>query len=129
MGIMRRGGPASEENGPSLGRGMGLGNMSEQAVANGPVSAEQAQHAGHGAQHHHHGFDTEVAKDANSVPGFPQDAMMEGPGMAIDELVEKPETYGLPKGWSGYTMGMMTLIRVLPPETYDQIMALKNQRR
>jgi hypothetical protein len=38
MGIMRQGGPASEENGPSLGRGMGLGNMSEQAVANGPLS-------------------------------------------------------------------------------------------
>ncbi len=130
MGIMHQGGPASEENGPSLGRGMGVGSTSDQAVANGPVSVEQAQHAGHGMQHHHHqGFDTEVAKNANSVPGFPQDAMMEGPGMAIDELVEKPETYGLPKGWSGYSMGMMTLVRVLPPETYDKIMALKNQRR
>ncbi len=67
----------------------------------------------------------DVAKDANQVPGFPQDAYMEGPMMAMDKMVEKPETFGLPPGWSGYSGGMMTLVRVLPPDQYEQYLALK----
>ncbi len=67
----------------------------------------------------------DVSKDANSVPGFPQDAFMESPAMAMDAMVEKPETYGLRPGWSGYMQGMMTLIRVLPPDQYDHIISLR----
>ena len=48
--------------------------------------------------------------------------------MPMDEMVaEKPEVYGLRKGWTGAMMGMMTLIRVLPPELYDKIMDMKRQ--
>jgi len=67
----------------------------------------------------------ELPANANQVPLFPQDAYMEGPMMAMDKEVEKPETYGLPAGWSGYVGGMMTLVRVLPPEQYQKIMDLK----
>lgn len=63
-----------------------------------------------------------VAKDANATPGFPQDAFME---MGMDELVQKPETHGLPKNWSAGMMGMMTMVRVLSPEKYDEIMKMK----
>jgi len=63
-----------------------------------------------------------VAQDAEKVPGFPQDAFME---MGMDKVVEKPETYGLPKNWSAGMMGMMTMIRVLPEKEYDVIMAKK----
>jgi len=63
-----------------------------------------------------------VASDAESVPGFPQDAFME---MGMDEVASKPETHGLPKNWSAGMMGMMTLVRVLPDKEYDEIMALK----
>jgi hypothetical protein len=42
----------------------------------------------------------------------------------MDEEVAKAETYGLPKDWSAALGGMMTLVRVLPPEQYDEIMAL-----
>jgi hypothetical protein len=42
--------------------------------------------------------------------------------MAMDEMVEKPENYRLRAGWSGFMQGMMTFIRVLPPEQYDEIM-------
>ena len=61
-----------------------------------------------------------VARDAETVPGFPQDAFME---MAMDEVVEKPETYGLPKNWSAGMMGMMTMVRVLPEKDYEEIVA------
>src|SRR5882672_2788372 len=63
-----------------------------------------------------------IAANAEKVPGFPQDAFME---MAMDEVVERPETYGLPKNWSAGMMGMMTMVRVLPEKEYDAILARK----
>ena len=72
-----------------------------------------------GFQHQH---PSPVASDANSVPGFPQDAFME---MGMDELLRKPETHGLPKNWSAGMMGMMTMVRVLPGKEFDEIMAMK----
>jgi hypothetical protein len=51
-----------------------------------------------------------------TVPGYPQDMMM-----IMDKEVAKPETYGLPPGWTASMMGMMTLVRVLPPQEYDEI--------
>ena len=71
----------------------------------------------------------ELPKNANQVPLFPQDAYMESPMMAMDKEVDKPETYGLPAGWSGFAGGMMTLVRVLPPEQYEKIMDLKRKER
>jgi hypothetical protein len=60
----------------------------------------------------------------SKVPLYPQDAFMEGPMMAMDHEVNKPETHGLPAGWSGFSGGMMTLLRVMPPEKYNEIAAL-----
>jgi FtsP/CotA-like multicopper oxidase with cupredoxin domain len=68
-----------------------------------------------GVEHVHH---SPIAENANSVPGFPQDAFME---MGMDEAVDKPETHGLPKNWSAGMMGMMTMVRVLPDNEYDEI--------
>ena len=65
-----------------------------------------------------------VAKDAQTTPGFPQDAFME---MGMDELVQKPETHGLPNNWSAGMMGMMTMVRVLPGEQFDEIMKMKGK--
>ena len=74
-----------------------------------------------GFQHVHH---SPIAENANSVAGFPQDAFME---MGMDEIVAKPETYGLPRNWSAGMMGMMTLIRVLPDEEFERIGTLKRR--
>ena len=112
MGMLRGG-----DNGPSLGRGMGVGSTDEKATATGGMSGMQ-----HGGMEM---MKVDVSKDANSVPGFPQDAFMEGPGMAMDEMVEKPENFGLRPGWSGFMQGMMTFVRVLEPEKYDEIMRMK----
>jgi len=73
----------------------------------------------------HHGDPTmggEIAKDADRIPGFPQDAYMEGPMMAIDNMVERPQNFGLRPGWSGFMQGMMSFVRVLPADQYDQVM-------
>jgi hypothetical protein len=69
-----------------------------------------------------------LPENAGQVPLFPQDAFMEGSMMAMDKDVDKPETYGLPPGWSGFVGGMMTLVRVLPPDQYNKIMSLKAQQ-
>ena len=71
----------------------------------------------------------DIAKNANDVPNFPQDAYMEGPMMAMDEMVDRPENYGLRAGWSGYMQGMMTFVRVLPPDKYDEIIARMKQAK
>jgi FtsP/CotA-like multicopper oxidase with cupredoxin domain len=69
-----------------------------------------------GFEHVHH---APIAPDASKVPGFPQDAFMD---MGMDEAVAKPENNGLPRNWSAMMMGMMTLVRVLPPDLYDLLM-------
>ena len=69
----------------------------------------------------------DIAKNANDVPNFPQDAYMEGPMMMMDQAVERPENYGLRAGWSGFMQGMMTFIRVLPPDKYDEVIARMKQ--
>jgi len=109
MGIMK-GHALSEENAPGFGRGMGM-TTAEKPMSPmvGPTPHPMpGGQAGHGA-----------GSGQRRVPGFPQDMWM-----PMDEEVTKPETYGLPKDWSAALGGMMTLVRVLPPDKYDEIMAL-----
>jgi Cu/Ag efflux protein CusF len=58
--------------------------------------------------------------EKKKVAGYPQDMWM-----VMDEMYKnKPETFGLRPGWTGGMMGMMTMVRVLPPDKFDQIMAM-----
>lgn len=133
------GAPMGDDYGPSLGRGLGVGSTNDQPVGNTPLSPQKAMSAMAGMQHDmsgmqgmqhnmpamQHGDPTmggDIAANANSVPGFPQDAYMEGPMMAMDKMVERPQNYGLRPGWSGFMQGMMSFVRVLPPDQYDQVM-------
>jgi FtsP/CotA-like multicopper oxidase with cupredoxin domain len=63
-----------------------------------------------------------AAPNAGMYPGYPQDMFL-----TMDEMVAKPETFGLRPGWTGGTMGMMTIVRVLKPELFDRIQALKSR--
>lgn len=140
--------PLSDEYGPSLGRGMGVGSTNDLPTTNSPLSPQQAAQAMPGMQHQNmpgmnmpgmqhpapsksgqQNAGSDIAPDANAVPGFPQDAYMEGPMMAMDDMVAKPENYGLRPGWSAFMQGMMTLVRILPPEMYDKIMEMRQQQR
>ena len=126
MGMLQGspGAPTGEDYGPSLGRGMGVGSTNDQSMANGPLSPDQSHASMHGMQHQMKGMQmkSDVAKDANQVPGFPQDAYMEGPMMAMDDMVQRPQNLGLRPGWSGFMQGMMSFVRVLPPDEYDRVM-------
>jgi hypothetical protein len=114
------GAPMGDDYGPSLGRGRGAGSTNDQPVSNGPLAS--AAHTMQGMEHGQMNMSSDIAPNANRVPGFPQDAFMEGPMMAMDEAVSKPQNYGLLPGWSGFMQGMMTFVRVLPPDQYDRVM-------
>jgi manganese oxidase len=142
MGMLRGGNATAENKSPSLGRGLGVGSTADSPRSNGPLSPDQAGRTMGNMPGMDHaqmpGMDhgsmggmkmPELPKNADRVPLFPQDAYMESPMMAMDKEVEKPETYGLPQGWSGFVGGMMTLVRVLPPEQYEKIMELKARQR
>jgi hypothetical protein len=101
MGMLRQGHALSEENGPSLGRAMGIGSDFDQPTTHMPL--------------HQHG-----KTGSKPAPGYPQDMFM-----VMDDEVAKPETYGLRRTWTGGMMGMMTLVRVLEPKLYDKIKSLQ----
>ena len=127
--------PTGDDYGASLGRGMGVASTSDMSTTNGMLTAgsneagaasKQGKSAGDDAmmaQMMQQGMKRlEIAPDANTVPNYPQDAFMEGPMMNMDMMVDKPENYGLPAGWSENMQGMMTFVRVLAPVQYDEVM-------
>ena len=138
MGVVRQGHALSDDLGPGFGRGMGM-TTAEKNVSN---LVGQTQPAAQGEiyacpMHPEVTSDkpgkcpkcgmTLVKKqsaaalseeDRKRVPGYPQDMMM-----VMDEEVAKPETWGLAPGWTASMMGMMTLVRVLPEEKYNEVMA------
>ena len=139
MGVVRQGHALSEDLGPGFGRGMGM-TTQEKNISNA-VGAPIQAHAGtiySCPMHPEVGSNkpgncpkcgmalvgkqssvvalTEAEK--KKVPGYPQDMMM-----IVDDDVAKPETYGLAPGWTASMMGMMTLVRVLPEDKYNDVMA------
>jgi hypothetical protein len=135
MGMMRQGPALSEGKGPSLGRGMGVGATLDETTSNGALSESQSTESMPGMPHQNepgieHGpMQPDIAPGANATPGFPQDAFMEGPMMAVDKMFDKPENYGLRPGWSGFMQGMMTFVRVLPPDQYDEVMSKIHEKQ
>jgi hypothetical protein len=127
------GAPMSEDYGQSLGRGMGFGSTSDNRETNGPLSQPKAVAASPAMRMDAMQMDgkgsmaPEIAPNANEVPNFPQDAYMEGPAMIVDQGVARPENYSLVPGWSRYMQGMMTYIRVLPPDRYDAVISQMKQ--
>jgi len=127
MGMLKQGNALSEQFGPSMGRGLGVAADADRATSN--LVAQDAPATATGAHAHH--MSTDSAMDAypkddpekKKVPGYPQDMWM----VEDEKYNWKPENFGLRKGWTGAMMGMMTMLRVVTPEVYDKIMALKGQ--
>ena len=100
----------------------GLPRMSQQQKA--AQDAFDTSDAAMGAQM------TESSPKASDTPNYPQDAFMEGPMMAMDALVKRPENLGLNANWSRFMQGMMTFVRVLPPEQYERVTtAMRDAKR
>ena len=100
---------------PAFGRTVNIGAETDRNVANMPL-AQTPQSAL---------SQTKPGAPPNTgmYPGYPQDMFM-----VMDDMVAKPETYGLRPGWSGGTMGMMTIVRVVKPDLFDKIQSLKAEQ-
>jgi hypothetical protein len=111
MGMPHGGHALASKMGPSLGRttGVNADQPMSHGVGPGPASDPLLM------SHHHRSVG-----GGGTAPGYPQDMFM-----VMDDEVAKPETHGLRPSWTGGMMGMMSLLRVLRPERYDEIMALK----
>jgi hypothetical protein len=114
MGIME-GGALGESGAPAFGRAIVVGAEPERLVPNVPMPREPQPGTPQS--------DPAAPPNAGMFPGYPQDMFM-----VMDEAVAKPETYGLRPGWSGGTMGMMTIVRVLEPEMFETIQRLKAEQ-
>lgn len=113
MGMIQEGPATAEENGPSMGRAMGVGSTFEERTSHGV--GQQMDHSAH---------QMPQGTNPKDVPGYPQDMVM-----IMDKEVDKPETYGLPGGWTAAMMGMMTLVRVLPPDLYNKVRDLQARKQ
>ncbi len=117
MGMITRGPALSEEFGARLGRGTGEQTGPERAVGNGHKmdggKGQEGGHAGHGGA-------------GKKVPGTPQDMfdMIDYPEAELKKL-NKPETRGMRRDWFKGVEGLMTVVRVLPPELYDKVVSGK----
>jgi FtsP/CotA-like multicopper oxidase with cupredoxin domain len=114
MGI-HEGHALGEAAAPAFGRTVNVGAETERNVANVPLTRMSQSAVPQGT--------SALAPNAGMFPGYPQDMFM-----VMDDLVAKPETHGLRRGWSGGTMGMMTIVRVLQPALFDEIQRLKAEQ-
>ena len=110
---MHTGAALGDAAAPAFGRTVNLGAENERLVPNMPLHPT--------AQALATNTDLQRAPNAGMYPGYPQDMFM-----VMDDANAKPETYGLRRGWSAGTMGMMTIIRVLQPDLFDKIQQLKS---
>jgi hypothetical protein len=47
--------------------------------------------------------------------------------MEHTQMLQIPENYGLRPGWSPFMQGMMSFMRVLPPDKYDEVVSRMRQ--
>jgi FtsP/CotA-like multicopper oxidase with cupredoxin domain len=106
MGMVGKGPALSRELGLGMGRDMSFGTSREKDFSH----MAGMQHPGP------EGIGALSLEERRRVPGYPQDMWM-----PMDELVAKPETYGLRPGWSGAVQGMMTLVRIFPEKEYAEM--------
>jgi hypothetical protein len=122
MGMLHGGSALARENGPSMGRTLGTGDA--EAPVSHLVGSRDGGQQEDGGEHGAHAGHIIAAPNARQVPGFPQDMHM-----VMDEpFADKPECWGLRPSWTAGMMGMMTLVRVLPPELFDRIAELKRRK-
>ncbi len=106
LGMITRGPALAKEHGPHMGRGMGEQTGGDRSTRNGPLTGGNPD-------------------PRFRVPGYPQD-MMDMMGMYSPEHIakfNKLQTRGMRREWYAGVEGLMTVLRVLPPDLYDQVMS------
>lgn len=131
MGIADGGTALDDAYGPSMGRAMGEQTGRERTVGTGardigsamaagmPGMSRSMQRGGHAAHN------MASMPSGRQTPGYPQ-GMMDMPRELSAETLaklEKRETRGMRADWYTGLEGLMTVVRVLPPDLYDAVMS------
>ena len=115
QGQIDRGPALSEENGPSLGRGLGGGTNPDHATRTGMAIGGMNGPGGR------------YGDPRWGVPGYPQDMMdmkeMEWSKEELAEIKGRAAVQGMRHDWFIAPNAMMTVLRVLPDELYEKVMA------
>ena len=120
MGMVTRGPALNPDFGAALGRGTGENTGTDRAVGNGPQPGQPGMTAMPGMPG--------MPGTGKTAPGFPQSMMgMEMYTPAQVKKLRKPETRGMRKNWFEGVEGLMTVVRVLPPELYDKVVSGKGE--
>jgi hypothetical protein len=112
MGI-HEGHALSDAARPAFGRTINVGAEADRAVSNMPQAAQTQTSLSQAPG---------AAPNAGMFPAIRRTCSSDG------RRRSKPETYDF-VGWSGGTMGMMTIVRVLTPELFDKIGAKAEQAK
>ncbi len=115
MGMLTNGPALSKEFGPSLGRGTGEQTGPDRAVPNGRMlGMGNGRMSGMGSG------------GRSLVPGYPQDmfGMNEYTEAQVKKL-NRPQTRGMRRDWYKGVEGLMTVVRVLPPDLYEKVVSGK----
>ncbi|MBX9792597.1 MAG: copper oxidase [Pirellulales bacterium] len=106
----------------------GIGPGSREKVMMGQTTSH-GNHAGHGRAAAPMTKQDEMEMDPYQVPGYPQDSGMHRM-MSQEETVQvvsNPLTRGMGPQWYMGVMGLMTVVRVLPPDLYDKVVSGKGE--
>ncbi|MBX9582968.1 MAG: copper oxidase [Gemmataceae bacterium] len=127
MGMITQGPALNPEFGAQLGRGTGeqtgndrtVGNMAMPGMAGRSGMGNTGRRMGSGQEHGQHGG------DRPKVPGYPQDMfeMISYPPDELKKLNASPLTRGFRRDWYKGVEGLMTVIRVLPPDLYEKVVS------
>ena len=74
-------------------------------------------------------MEANVPMDPYKVPGYPQTTGMHAmmSKEQITEVTSNPRTRGMSPQWYMAVMGLMTVVRVLPPDIYDKVISGKGE--
>ena len=104
----------------------GIGPGSRKNLMGGPMAGHE-HHAGHDESDPQMKMDEKTSIDPYDVPGYPQDSGMHAmmSKEEIEKVVSNPLTRGMAPQWYMGVMGLMTVVRVLPPDLYEKVMSAK----
>jgi len=130
MGIATGGPALADAYGASLGRAMGEQIGIERAVGTGPRSPGSMTNAPQPGMampmSGHTGHTDHRSRPEERIPGYPQgmmDMAMNLPEATLKKITSKRETRGMRRDWYTGMQGLMSVLRVLPPELYDAVMS------
>lgn len=109
--------------------GIGPGSRKAVTIEAATTNYTPGNQAAHNQATHPSMKDAKTEIDPYTVPGYPQDSGMHAmmSKTQLDKLLSNPLTRGMAPQWHMGVMGLMTVVRVLPSDLYDEVVSGKGE--